>query len=132
LSSRKESAVSMTAPSCHQAKQWKWKNSATTLQTCRFFVSEAHFRGLFLFACSSSTGVPELGYMYPEWYICLCEGVHLMLTIEGKNVYTVHNSCQIICTYEFVRTVHVTNGVRQGRVLSPYLLTVFLMIYFLN
>jgi len=31
----------------------------------------------------------------------------------------IHNSFQIINTY--VRTVHVTNGVRQGRVLSPYL-----------
>ena len=27
----------------------------------------------------------------------------------------IHNSFQIIYTYEFVRTVHVTNGVRQGR-----------------
>jgi len=42
------------------------------------------------------------------------------------------NSFQIMYTYEFVRTVHVTNGVKQGRVLSPYLLAVFLMIYFLN
>jgi len=68
--------------------------------------------------------------MYPEWYIFLCEGVHLMFTIEGKNF--IYNSFQIIYTYEFVQTVHVTNGVRQGRVLSPYLLAVFLMIYFLN
>jgi len=35
-------------------------------------------------------------------------------------------------TYEFVRTVPGSNGVRQGRVLSPYLLAVLLMIYFLN
>jgi len=58
-----------------------------------------------------------------------------MLTNEGKNVYTyvyTCNSFQIMYTYEFVRTVHVTNGVKQGRVLSPYLLAVFLMIYFLN
>jgi len=53
-----------------------------------------------------------------------------MFTIEGKNF--IYNSFQIIYTYEFVQTVHVTNGVRQGRVLSPYLLAVFLMIYFLN
>ena len=44
----------------------------------------------------------------------------------------IHNSFQIIYTYEFGRTVHVTNGVRQGRVLSPHLLAVFLMICFLN
>ena len=44
----------------------------------------------------------------------------------------IHNLFEIIYTYEFVRTVHVTNGVRQGRVLRPYLLAVFLMIYFLN
>jgi len=28
--------------------------------------------------------VPKLGYMYPWGYICLSEGVHLRLAIEGK------------------------------------------------
>ena len=37
----------------------------------------------------------------------------------------IHNSFQIIYTYEFVRTVHVTNGVRQGGVLSPYFGCIF-------
>jgi len=37
---------------------------------------------------SSSTGVPNLGYMYPWGYICLSEGVHLRLAIEGKNIFT--------------------------------------------
>jgi len=32
----------------------------------------------------------------------------------------------IIYTYEFVRTFHVTNGVRQERVLSLYLFAVYL------
>jgi len=36
-----------------------------------------------------------------------------------------HYSFQIIYTYEFAPTVHVTNGVRQGRILSPYLFAVF-------
>jgi len=31
-----------------------------------------------------SSGVPNLGYMYPWGYICLSEGVHLRLAIEGK------------------------------------------------
>jgi len=29
-------------------------------------------------------GVPNLGYMYPQGYICLSEGVHLRLAIEDK------------------------------------------------
>jgi len=32
----------------------------------------------------SSLGVPNLGYMYPQGYICLFEGVHLRLAIEEK------------------------------------------------
>jgi len=35
--------------------------------------------------------VPNLGYMYPQVYICLSEGVHLRLAVEGKiylhNIY---------------------------------------------
>jgi len=33
------------------------------------------------------TGVPNLGYMYPQGYICLSEGVHLKLAIEDKNIF---------------------------------------------
>jgi len=29
-------------------------------------------------------GVPKLGYMCPYGYICLSEGAHLRLAIEGK------------------------------------------------
>ena len=36
----------------------------------------------------SRAGVPNLGYMYPGEYICLSEGVHLRLAIEGKNIFT--------------------------------------------
>ena len=36
-------------------------------------------------------GVPNLGYMYPQGYICLSEGVHLRLAIEEK-IY-LHNIC---------------------------------------
>jgi len=32
----------------------------------------------------SSSGDPNLGYMYPQGYICLFEGVHLRLAIEEK------------------------------------------------
>jgi len=31
-------------------------------------------------------GVPKLGYMYPQGYICLSEGVHLRLAIR-ENVF---------------------------------------------
>jgi len=39
---------------------------------------------------SSSSGVPNLGYMYPQGYICLFEGVHLRLAIEERNIFTYH------------------------------------------
>jgi len=47
--------------------------------------------------CASLTkaGVPKLGY------ICLSEGVHVRLAIEGKSMY-IHYSFQIVYTYEFV------------------------------
>ena len=32
----------------------------------------------------SMAGLPNLGYMYPHGYICLSEGLHLRLAIEGK------------------------------------------------
>ena len=32
----------------------------------------------------SKTGFPNLGYMYPQGYICLSAGVHLRLAIEDK------------------------------------------------
>ena len=35
----------------------------------------------------SKAEVPNLGYMYPQGYICLYEGVHLRLSIENKNVF---------------------------------------------
>jgi len=37
---------------------------------------------------STTAGVPNLGYMYPWGYICLSEGVHLRLAIEGKKIFT--------------------------------------------
>jgi len=33
-------------------------------------------------------GVPNLGYMYPQGYICLSEGVHLRLAEDKKNIFT--------------------------------------------
>jgi len=42
-------------------------------------------------ADSSIAGVPNLGYTYPQGYICLSEGVHLRLAIEEK-IYS-HNIC---------------------------------------
>jgi len=37
---------------------------------------------------SPTPGVPNLVYMYPWGYICLSDGVHLRLAIEGKNIFT--------------------------------------------
>ena len=36
------------------------------------------------FVLSCRPGIPNLGYMYPWVYVCLSEGVHLRLAIEGK------------------------------------------------
>jgi len=41
--------------------------------------------------CPSITEVTNLGYMCPQGYICLPEGVHLRLAIEEK-IY-LHNIC---------------------------------------
>jgi len=43
-------------------------------------------------------GVPNLGYMYPQGYICLSDGVHLMLSIEEQNIF-VYNIVPNIYTY---------------------------------
>jgi len=85
---------------------------------------------------SARPGVPKLGYMYPSGYICLSEGVHLRLSIpEGKNMF-IHYSSEDIYTYcmNLSEQFHVTNGVRQRGVLSPYLCAAYLdqMIYLLN
>jgi len=32
--------------------------------------------------------VPNLGYIYPQGYICRSEGMHLRLAIEEKNIFT--------------------------------------------
>jgi len=36
----------------------------------------------------SKAGVPNLGYMYPQGYICLSKGVHLRLAEDEKNIFT--------------------------------------------
>ena len=46
------------------------------------------FRKKLTFFIMSRTGVPNLGYTYPQGYICLSIGVHLRLAIEDKNVFT--------------------------------------------
>jgi len=39
-------------------------------------------------SAASKSGVPNLGYMYPQGYICLSEGVHLRLAEDEKNIFT--------------------------------------------
>jgi len=64
------------------------------------------------------TGVPIVGYMYPKWYICLSEGVHLRLAIEWEKIslYIIH--FKLFIHINLSEPFHVTNGDRQGRVLS--------------
>jgi len=52
----------------------------------------------------SKPEVPSLGYMYPQGYICLSEGVHLRLAIEEKHIFTYllfPNICTFISEYYF-------------------------------
>jgi len=57
-------------------------------ETCAFFPSsDAIFLYItlkFSLRLSSIPRVPNLGYVYPWGYVCLSEGVHLRLAIEGK------------------------------------------------
>jgi len=46
----------------------------------------------------SRAGVPNLGYMYPQGYISLSEGVHLALAIEEKSIF-IHYLFPNIYTY---------------------------------
>ena len=39
------------------------------------------------FSVGYRTGVPNLGYMYPQGYISLSEEVHLGLAIEEKSIF---------------------------------------------
>ena len=50
-----------------------------------FFVG---FAFMFVLIGSYIAGVPNLGCMYPQGYICLSEGVHLRLVIEEKSIFT--------------------------------------------
>jgi len=40
------------------------------------------------YGTAAKAEVPNLGYMYRYGYICLSEGVHLRLAIEGKYIFT--------------------------------------------
>jgi len=47
--------------------------------------------GIWVIVCiqkPSNPAVPNLGYMYPQGYICLSEVVHLRLAIGDKNIFT--------------------------------------------
>jgi len=46
-----------------------------------------------------SSGVPNQGYMYPQGYIFLSEGVHLRLAIEEKNIFTY---CLFLSIYTYI------------------------------
>jgi len=48
--------------------------------------------------CYFRAGVPKLGYMYPQGYIYLPEGVHLRLSIEEQNIFA-YNLFRNIYTY---------------------------------
>ena len=68
-------------------------------------------------------GVPKLGYMYPKWYICLSQGVHLGLATEGKN---------ILCIIQFKYFIQMNLSEPFRGVLNPYLFSVYLDDLFLE
>jgi len=62
-------------------------------------------------------GIPKLGCMHPLGYICRSEGVHLKLTIEGKNMF-IYYSFSII--YAFISEhTGCLNNFFQGRQRRP-------------
>jgi len=77
---------------------------------------------------------------FPNWGTCIPRGTFAYLKgrlsiPEGKNMF-IHYSSEDIYTYcmNLSEQFHVTNGVRQRGVLSPYLCAAYLdqMIYLLN
>jgi len=55
------------------------------------------------------TGVPNLGYMYPHEFICLSQGVHLMISIEEQNIFAyniVPNIYTHISEYSFLKSFY--------------------------
>jgi len=61
---------------------------------------------------SFKTVVTNLGYKYPQGYICLSEGVHLRLAIEEQNIFAynffqrfIHTSVHIPFNYRYVLIV---------------------------
>ena len=57
----------------------------------------------------SKAGVPNLGYMYPQGYIFLSEGVHLRLAIEEKYIFTYYlfpNIYTYISEYYFQKSLY--------------------------
>jgi len=62
----------------HETSWNFWKLFFGILENAIFLrILEIHDYGRFCIICfQSSSGVPKLGYMYPQGYICLSEGVH--------------------------------------------------------
>jgi len=52
--------------------------------------------------CNCRSEVPNLGYMYPQGYICLSEGVHLRLSIENKNMFAYYLISKYLYIYHYI------------------------------
>ena len=61
------------------------------------------------FTRSSMSGVPNLGYMYPQGYICLSEGVHLRLAENEKNIFAYYlfpNIYSYVTAYYYQKSLY--------------------------
>ena len=50
----------------------------------------------------SRAGVPNLGCMYPQGYICLSEGVHLRLSTEEQNIFAYNFFSKYLHIYQLL------------------------------
>jgi len=71
---------SSTTLTCYKRYlSYHWQKCNKKILSCTWIVSRCK---------TTRAGVPNLGYIYPQGYICLSEGVHLRLATEEKNIFT--------------------------------------------
>jgi len=87
--------------------------SARARGSWREYIAARVERAAVIDYCSTSpwsrAGVPNLGYMYPQGYICISEGVHLRLSIEEQNIFAYDlfpNIYEYINEYSFQKSLY--------------------------
>jgi len=76
-----------------------------------------------MYTLPPSAGVLKQGYMYPEGYVCLSEGVYLRLIIEGKNMFTYYSFRNI---YRYISEYYFQN---HYMLIAKYVFVIFLTLF---